>query len=311
MPNSLQMDSLATLLGSAPKVSAPNRNPAHAAALEHLLGITPSPYGFSSEADLQSAADEQRAADLEKVLAPERLKTQGALALQSQTGQSALDLERQKEQGAQELANTESKNSRDSLAAITGTAVGAGEGANPSATGNGAYDIHPTINDKGGMSIGMTPSKPAQQIEAQMHAAAAGASRIPFTRAMLDELDKQGAIGPFTSRVESGAAATGLDPLTEYLGLTPKGSSQAFNAFKTQLSLTKSNLAYAHGAARGGSSPAMQARFDELFNPNQSPAALRGALDTAEQWLRMYSSAKTPEEYNSVHDQLEAGAGGL
>ncbi len=130
-----------------------------------------------------------------------------------------------------------------------------------------------------------------QQVQAQQHAAAVGLNMLPQTHQMVDTLDKMGAMGPVRSRVLSGATQTGLDPLAEMLHMTPQGSGKLFNDFKTQLSLIKSNLAYAHGAARGGSSPAMQQRFDALLNPNQSRESLHGALNAAERWLTVYANA--------------------
>lgn len=316
MPTAQQLDSLSALLGDPMAANAAdlkkkglNRNPANAAALEAFLGIKPSPYGFSSEADLQSAADAKRAGDISEKVAPIQATGANELAVEGAKTAGAQALEGQKAQAASALSAQEAAQGRQSLADIQGTSTaGQPMAARGTATGEG-FDVKPSINTKGQVAVGLSPSKPAQQIEAQMHAAAAGASQIPITREMINQLESQGMLGPVVGRIESGSAATGLDPLAEMLHLQPKGGSRAFNAFKTQLSLTKSNLAYAHGAARGGSSPAMQQRFDELFNPNQTPDALRGALDTAERWLQMYSSAKSPEEAKAIAGQIDSELG--
>ena len=86
-------------------------------------------------------------------------------------------------------------------------------------------------------------------------------------------------------------------------------NEQELNDFKTQASLVKSNMAMAHGGARGGASPALAARFDAMINPHQSAAALKGGLDAFERWLTAYAGAKNSAELDAADQAL--GVGGV
>jgi len=234
------------------------------------------------EADVRYGSPEaaqQRADVLAEKLAPVKEKAAGDLAV-----------EQEKTRSAETLQN-------DAFAVAMGLTGMPGGGQ-----GTGTQQF--TMNIGPGGKPTLQQVKVPQQVQAQQHAAQAGLSEIPQTRQMIDTLNQRGIIGPFTSRAASFGVSTGTDPLLEMLHVIPSGSGSAFNDFKTQLSLIKSNLAYAHGAARGGSSPAMQQRFDQLLNPNQSPEALQGGLTAAERWLTAYANAKSSDELDRADAEL-------
>lgn len=210
-------------------------------------------------------------------------------------GAAQLAVEQEKGRNDRTLQNDLFANT-DKLVHPNGAAGSNGSG------GSASPDFTTSIDGKGHASFAQI--KVPQQVQAQQHAAAAGLAQIPQTREMIDNLSSKGMMGPFTSRAESFGASTGLDPLMEMIHVVPAGGSNAFNDFKTQLSLIKSNLAYAHGAARGGSSPAMQQRFDALLNPNQSKEALHGGLTAAERWLTAYAGAKSSDELDRADAEL-------
>lgn len=163
------------------------------------------------------------------------------------------------------------------------------------APGPGQFKM--SINAKGEPSFAQVGEP--QQIAAQAHAAQVGLPQINTVRQIVDSLDKRGMVGPIMGRVGSELVGSGFD---KYF-LSPD-TARAMNDFKTQVSLLKSNLAYAHGAARGGASPAMQQRFDQLLNLSQSPDALRGGLDAAERWLTSYANAKSSAELDAADAAL-------
>jgi hypothetical protein len=142
-----------------------------------------------------------------------------------------------------------------------------------------------------------------QQVKAQAAAAQKGLAQIPQTRQIVESALQRGLTGPIAGRKNSALVASGLDSWL----MNPQDAT-TFNDLKTQLSLTKSNLAYAHGAARGGASPAIQQRFDALLNEHMSPESLRGGLDAAERWLTAYAHAKNSSELDAADAALGIGA---
>jgi hypothetical protein len=168
-------------------------------------------------------------------------------------------------------------------------------GGTPGASGSG---LRPAINAKGEVTFGAAPAPPAQ-VAAQQHAASVGLSQLPQMRQIIDTIDKQGHLGPVAGRLANAATQSGLDGV-----LYSPEASRAFNDFKTQASLMKSNMAMAHGGARGGASPQLAQRFDALINMNQTPAALRGGIDAFERWLTSYAGAKTSDELDAADSAL-------
>jgi hypothetical protein len=162
--------------------------------------------------------------------------------------------------------------------------------------------FRPNFNAKGEMSLSGVATPPA--VLAQEHGAQVGLSQIPVLRSIIDTLDKQGSLGPVMGRAKDFATKQGLDALL----MSPE-SSTAFNDFRNQLSLVKSNLAMVHGGARGGSNQAMAERFDKLLNPTQSPAAMKGALDAFERWLTQYAGAKSSDELDAADMALGIAPG--
>jgi hypothetical protein len=124
------------------------------------------------------------------------------------------------------------------------------------------------------------------------------------TEKMVRSFDARGMLGAVAGPVQQALIKTGAD---QYLN---DPSQPSFNDLIGQLKLTIGNLAYAHGAARGGSSPAMNQMFSQWINPNQSAHALLGGLGAAKRWLTQYANAKNGDDVQAVHDQLESYAGG-
>ncbi len=171
--------------------------------------------------------------------------------------------------------------------------------ANNSATAPNAMHFKPTVSENG---ITFTGVEEPQQVRNQEHAAQVGLGGISALRNIVQTLDKHGSIGPVAGRFGEAATSSGLD---SYL-MSPE-ASQAFNDFKTQSSLVKSNMAMAHGGARGGASPALAARFDAMINPHQSAAALKGGLDAFERWLTAYANAKSSTDLDAADQSLGIG----
>ncbi len=211
-------------------------------------------------------------------------------------GQYGLAVEQEKNRGALDLA----KQQQDPFNRLMGGGADASAGGSVESNGMGGYKA--TINPKGGVSLAQTGTP--QQVQAQQHAAAVGLTQIPATHQLIDKLDSMGALGPVAGRWHDALASTGLDSV-----FSNPQTAGAFNDFKTQLSLIKSNLAYAHGAARGGSSPGMQQRFDQLLNQNQSPASLHAGLNAAERWLTHYANAKNSNELDAADAELGVTGG--
>ncbi len=161
--------------------------------------------------------------------------------------------------------------------------------------------FRPTVSENG---ITFTGVEEPQQVRNQQHAATVGLGGIQALRNIVQTLDKHGSIGPVAGRFGEAATSTGLD---SYL-MHPE-AAQAFNDFKAQSSLVKSNMAMAHGGSRGGSSPALTARFDALINPHQTAASVKGGLDAFERWLTAYANAKNSADLDAADEALGVGNG--
>ncbi len=171
--------------------------------------------------------------------------------------------------------------------------------ASGASTSPTAMHFRPTVSENG---ISFTGVEEPQQVRNQEHAAQVGLGGISALRNIVQTLDKHGSIGPIAGRTGEALTSSGLDA---YL-MSPE-ASQAFNDFKTQASLVKSNMAMAHGGARGGASPALAARFDAMINPHQSAAALKGGLDAFERWLTAYANAKNSADLDAADQSLGIG----
>lgn len=170
----------------------------------------------------------------------------------------------------------------------------------PSST-SGPMQFKPTVTESG---ITMTGVPEPAQVLNQQHAAQIGLSQYPKMREIIDTLDKHGMIGPIAGRAADIATSTGLDKVF----LSPE-ASRAFNDFKAQASLMKSNMAMVHGGSRGGGSPAIAKRFDDLVNTAQTPAALKGAIDAFERWQTQYANAKNSDEMDAADAALGVTGG--
>lgn len=237
----------------------------------------------------------QRQGDFANKLA---LATMPNVAAAEAQGKNAIALEQEKarsERGARE--DTTKANE-----ALLQT-MGMGGGAPGAAPGGSGVTMRPSFNAKGQMTLSGVP-KPPQQIS-QEHGAQVGLSELPTLRNIVGTLEKHGALGPVMGRFGSAATTTGLDSLF----MAPE-AARAFSDFKSQLSLAKSNMAMVHGGARGGSNAAMATRFDQLLNPNQTPAALRGGIDTFERWLTKYANAQNSAELDAADAEFGIAPGG-
>ena len=224
------------------------------------------------------------AAKLAVAKAPAEAQASGALAT-----------EREKNKGLMDVLTAKNQSNLD----LIKQAQAAGGTGTISDNGAGDTQFQVSIGPNG---PSLKPKTIPQTVQAQIDAASAGLQQIPATRQILDTLVSKGMIGPFVSRAESAGVTTGLDPLLEALHVVPSGGSRAFNNFKSQLALVKSNLGKVHFGNRA--SAAIGAKFDELLNPNQSPEALRGGLDTAERWLTHYAHAKNSAEEDAANAEL-------
>lgn len=252
------------------------------AEVGRLKGITDTNDAMSaySRPDVTAQRQDDRAFQLTKATMPnvEAAKAQGVNALALEAAKAKND-------------TAEREDIRRGNAALLDTING---GGGPSSSGT---TMRPSFNAKGQMTLSGVP-KPPQQIS-QEHGAQVGLSELPVLRNIVDTLEKHGALGPVAGRFGTAATTTGLDSL-----LMAPEASRAFSDFKSQLSLAKSNMAMVHGGARGGSNAAMATRFDQLLNPNQSPAAIRGGIDAFERWLTKYANAKSSAELDAADAEL-------
>lgn len=167
-----------------------------------------------------------------------------------------------------------------------------------------AQQLKPSINAKGQVSFTSIPT-PAQTL-AQQHSAAISLKEYPKLYDIIDTLDKQGQLGPVQSRKNTALTTTGLDAWL----MNPQ-SAKNWTDFKGMLSLIKSNAAMVHGGARGGGSPEIAKRFDELVNPNMSAQALRGGLNAFERWMTQYANAKSSGDLDKADQELGVSPSGI
>lgn len=240
--------------------------------------------GFPSP---QAQAEGERQMTLKKLLAPIQETGKNQLAVEGAKSQSDMGLLKQKQQGDMEQQDRERKMNMELMDRSQG-----GQGG-----GMSSGTFKPSFNTKGQMSLSMTPVPAQTQVKEA--AARDGLSQIPNFRTIVDTLDKKGLIGPIAGRGASALVSSGFD---KYL-MSPE-SAKAFTDFKGMLSFMKSNMAIVHGGARGGSSPALAARFDELTNPNQSAAGLSGGVDAIERWLTRYGHAQSSADLDAADAEL-------
>ena len=257
--------------------------------VKQMLGLGPSPMIQRQGQDLakeESAISQARTAAQPDVAAQADQAYKEKLALAGEpnrvAGQSSLALQTNQQQATRDLI--------DSMG-----------GSGPEQPGK----MRMSINAKGEPTFAPPTAEPAQ-VMAQQHAAAVGLGGISALRNIVQTLDRHGAIGPTAGRLGELATSTGLDSYLPASLMSPE-AAQAFNDFKAQASLVKSNMAMAHGGARGGSSPQLAARFDALINPHQSAAALKGSMDAFERWLTAYANAKNSSELDAADAALGVG----
>jgi len=218
-------------------------------------------------------------------MAPVQAKAAGDLAVAKQQGQNKLD-----EQNQNPLLK---------LLAPSGSS------GSPDATPTGPVHV-----SQGGISADFGSAKLPQLVQAQQHDAQMGLNQIPKTRLELDQLEKTGVVGGFRGMLTGAATKWGMNPVTDAIGITPPNSARGISAFQGQKELTLTNLARVHGGSRAAASPAIMQNWRTLVNNATTPDALRGVLDTAENWLRMYAGAKTSEEQDAIDSALLASGGG-
>jgi hypothetical protein len=217
---------------------------------------------------------QKRADALATALAPINAKSAGDLAV-----------EQEKTRGAVEAM----KQSQDPLRQILARqAAGGGsiEGEGFDAMGNQQFKMN--IGAKGGVSLAQQTVP--QNIQAQQHAAQIGLQQYPSIKERIKAAMDAGVTGPIAGSIY-GKATSGQLPDSLWSYLTPDKKQQTFTQLNSDLGLLGANLAYAHGAARGGASPAMQEKFRKMFNPGMSTPALLGSMQSAERWLSAYADA--------------------
>jgi hypothetical protein len=266
---------------------ASGATPADVSSLEGDINEDPS-MGLAAQkrtADLQN----QVASDV-RYTSPEATQQRGdvlaeklgiARAPAEAQGAGALAVEKEKNRGAlamqqDELANTLKLMGRGP-ASDNGGAQGA-QAASPEFT----TDIG--ANGKASLHQVKTP----QQVQAQQHAAQAGLAQYEDIEKGVLDAAKRGLTGPIAGPLRNAETSSGFSSWDPTLSNQDEASARNL---AVNLSLLKSNLAYAHGAARGGASPGMQQRFDPLFNVNMSPSALAGSMAAARKWLAGYAQA--------------------
>src|ERR1035437_9739941 len=234
----------------------------------------------ASRPGMQQMAATDFAKKVGLAVAPAQAKAAGDLAVQKETNLGIKDVLGMKQAAQEKLMQTMTP-----------------EGG----SGGGMPAFKMNITSSGVPSLTQNPVP--QQVQAQAAAAQKGLAQIPQTRQIVEAALQRGLTGPFEGRKNSALVSSGMDSWL----MNPQDAT-TFNDLKTQLSLTKSNLAYAHGAARGGASPAIQQRFDALLNEHMSPESLRGGLDAAERWLTAYAHAKNSSELDAADAALGIGA---
>lgn len=292
------VDALANFLsgqGMGPEdYQAPGVGTISAAAPPQTRAEAATPYEqeMSARAGAANAKDRERAnaavelsnyfTDLQEQKRADELKTKVAEAQAGPQATAAgqLAVEQEKARAAKEQLQMEQDFSSKIMGQNNGGTAGVGSEPQRFTVSGIGPSGKPTI----------TAEKVPQQIQAQAHAAQVGLAQYPGIKQQILQAVKQGVSGPLMGPMMD-QATSGALPGSLLSYLTSEQDQSAFKNLQTNLSLLKSNLAYAHGAARGGSSPAMQQRFDKLFNVNMSPAALQGAMSAAEKWLMSYAQA--------------------
>lgn len=229
----------------------------------------------------QPGPTQQRKDVLANTLAPVYAKSAGDLAVEQEKQRGALAVEKAKQDPMLEFMK---------------------RGGQPGSDAFGNQTVTATVGP-GGMTL--KQNQVPQQVQAQAHAAQVGLALYPEIKQRIMNAVQSGVTGPIMGNVY-GAATSGTLPGALLSYLTPGNKQQAFTTLNTDLSLLKSNLAYAHGAARGGSSPAMQQRFDKLFNVGMGTPALVGSIDAAERWLSTYAAATDNFTHMASPEQLAA-----
>lgn len=255
--------------------------------LKQVLGLGPSSALQQQRKDLTAqdeAVNQARIAANPEVSAEAKTRQEEKLALAGEpnrvSGQSALAVEKQKQVPLMNFMDQQASG----------------------ATYPSTMHFKPTVSENG---ISFTGVEEPQQVRNQEHSAKVGLGGVSALRNIVQTLNKHGYIGPVAGRTGEALTSSGLD---SYL-MNPE-AAKAFNDFKTQASLVKSNMAMTHGGARGGASPALAARFDALINPHQSAASLQGGLDAFERWLTAYANAKNSVELDAADQELGVGGGG-
>lgn len=281
------------------------RNQAKVESLRTVLGLTGPDLGDISQADYEAAEADRQAREEEDMRRKQALAAvapgvAGEYGLQQTalTGRQAreraeagnaqaLALEQAKAEHARQAQEQQQGFTRELLG---GTQTTTGGGMAPTT-------LKPAINAKGQMSFTSVPVP--QQVLAQQHAAQIGLSNYQPFRQIIDALDQSGQLGPVAGRAGEALTSTGL---SQYL-MSPQNAKN-FNDFKSMASLVKSNLALVHGGARGGGSPEIAKRFDQLINPHMSASSIKGALDAFERWQTKYASAQSSADLDQADLEL-------
>lgn len=143
------------------------------------------------------------------------------------------------------------------------------------------------------------PHATAQELNRVSNAKAA-LGAIADDRAMLDEMDKRGMLGPLAGRgydIASGKIKS------ENLFKNPDDARLAADFF-SNMRLTTSLAAVTHGGARGGGSPQMAAIFDRILNGVGDKSLTSGQLDAMERFMQRYATTPGSQLPDTVFDQI-------
>lgn len=100
---------------------------------------------------------------------------------------------------------------------------------------------------------------------------------------MIDNLDKEGKLGPIASHWS--------DFLNGRFGI----GDPEYDRMRVFAKLIASAMARAHGGARGGGSPDMLRYMNSLESPSMTPDVLRASLGAVSDWLGQYGAMGAPE----------------
>lgn len=210
----------------------------------------------------------QAAKDLQSKLlmagAPNAATAQGNVAVEQTKANSAMALQKEKEDALQHVLH-------------------------PSGTPSTSDQPTPSVQLSGINANGEPTFKVTQapqQVQAQQHAAQVGLQQYPAIKQNILDATNAGVTGPVMGPFSSWATTSGW---SHYL-MSPE-KEQAQKQLEMNLGMLKKNLAYVHGAARAGASPAVSKYFDSLFNTSMDPASLGGSFKAAEQWMGTYAKA--------------------